>query len=399
MAQLIAIVLVRLSTVGGASGLTFSLVSVGRAIGRASAVTTFHHQRFYRLGVSMGKFTRPLPWYPGPKLHAFESQLQDQANEGRPKIRFLNRLGAGLHGEVHRVEVMGKIYALKLVMEFLKPIGTATNFYPQFKFHTWRNLVDFAYFDNNSHMTVKQIVSESDPFNCECRAFGRLKETNNEHVAVKCYGYVILSDEEERDLKTQSGVDWTRPRGQAKLGIRGIIKEYLPDTKAFERKMMPIMRQDMLSLHKLGICVFDLRAGNYMMGKIVDFSQAMVVPHRDLDLKNSPDRAKYHSNADFVAFDGVVEDWNTEHPDQEYRQFFTPTINRNLRNMKAVKSRLYKPTERYTIAAEYDWLKANKLRQQSKRSREDEDENEDHAVASTNTIQSSSTRRKRTRRR
>lgn len=252
-----------------------------------------------------------------------------------------------------------------------------SNLYRQFKFQTWRNLVYFAYFDHNPQMSVKQVVSESDPFNCECRAYGRLKETNMEHIAIKCYGYVILSEEEEKDLMKQSGVHWTRPHGQSRLGIRGIVKEYMPEKEPFGREMIPTMRQDMLDLQKLGIAVWDLRTDNYMMGKIVDFSQAMVVPHRDLDLTIDPAAAKYNSHTDFLAFDGVVEDWNDGHPGQEYRHFFTPST-RNLRNMKTLKSRLYKPTERrYAIAAEYDWQKAAKARQQTKRSRDEDEQNQE----------------------
>lgn len=70
----------------------------------------------------MGKFTRPLPWYQGPKLHAFNHPGKDRENDARPRIHFLNRLGSGLHSEVHRVEIGGKIYALKLVILLLPSI-------------------------------------------------------------------------------------------------------------------------------------------------------------------------------------------------------------------------------------------------------------------------------------
>lgn len=59
---------------------------------------------------------RPLPLYPGPKLKPFEFS---EINNG-PRIRFLGPIGSGLHSEVHKVEMNGAIYALKLVGDLKK---------------------------------------------------------------------------------------------------------------------------------------------------------------------------------------------------------------------------------------------------------------------------------------
>lgn len=50
----------------------------------------------------------PLPQIDGPKLEPF-------AFKGPQRIKFLEYLGEGLHSHVFKVEIMGDIYALKLV--------------------------------------------------------------------------------------------------------------------------------------------------------------------------------------------------------------------------------------------------------------------------------------------
>ncbi|KAL2126172.1 hypothetical protein VTI74DRAFT_1551 [Chaetomium olivicolor] len=39
-----------------------------------------------------------------------------------------------------------------------------------------------------------------DPFNCECRAYGRLKEEKREDLAVRALGYLLLRPQQEIDL-------------------------------------------------------------------------------------------------------------------------------------------------------------------------------------------------------
>ncbi|KAI2633687.1 hypothetical protein GGS26DRAFT_554321 [Hypomontagnella submonticulosa] len=43
---------------------------------------------------------------------------------------------------------------------------------------------------------LRPICETSDPFNCECRAFGRLQEANREERAIKRFSYLLLSEGE-----------------------------------------------------------------------------------------------------------------------------------------------------------------------------------------------------------
>lgn len=51
-----------------------------------------------------------------------------------------------------------------------------------------------------NYEAMQIIMDYFDPFSAECRAFGRLKETGHEDLAIGCHGYVLLDDEHERAL-------------------------------------------------------------------------------------------------------------------------------------------------------------------------------------------------------
>ncbi|MBE3043291.1 hypothetical protein IMZ48_12115 [Candidatus Bathyarchaeota archaeon] len=52
----------------------------------------------------------PLPLCDGPKLKPFDFH-------GPQKIKFLEYIGEGGHSHVYKIEIMGKLYALKLVCD------------------------------------------------------------------------------------------------------------------------------------------------------------------------------------------------------------------------------------------------------------------------------------------
>lgn len=201
-------------------------------------------------------------------------------------------------------------------------------------------------------------MAQSDPFHCECRAYGRLKETNSEHLAIKCYSYIILTDDEEFQLLKASSLDWARPIGQKSQGIRAVAKECLPYNADLEYQMLPRMRNDMLDMHKIGICIYNLSKDSYLQGKVADFSEAMVVPHRDLDLSRNCLAAKRNCERDFINMDAIVDEWNSRHPKDMYNVFFTPAPHQEGRNMQWLANRLFSGSSKHATAAEYDWKQA-----------------------------------------
>lgn len=59
----------------------------------------------------------------------------------------------------------------------------------------------------------KDYINYLDPFHCECRVYGRLKQEGREDLAVRAYGYVLLTQAQERQVTMALGeedVDWEK---------------------------------------------------------------------------------------------------------------------------------------------------------------------------------------------
>jgi len=134
-------------------------------------------------------------------------------------------------------------------------------------------------------VSIEDVINQNDPFHCECRADGRLKEAGREDLAARCYGYVLLDQSHEDELARLGFDNWDRRAATKGRPIRGIVKEYIADDGSgpFTYAMLPRMRRDIQDLNRLGIVVFDVRADNYRAGRLIDFSQAHTVPHMELD--------------------------------------------------------------------------------------------------------------------
>ncbi|KAK4157418.1 kinetochore Sim4 complex subunit FTA2-domain-containing protein [Chaetomidium leptoderma] len=115
-----------------------------------------------------------------------------------------------------------------------------------------------------------------DPFNCECRAYGRLKEEKREDLAVKASGYLLLTPQQETDVARR--VTGRRHEQHRELPVRAIVKE-LVARKAANPAQAPGMWADLQALHSLGIFVKDTHGGNYLGGKLVDFSRSWTMYH------------------------------------------------------------------------------------------------------------------------
>ncbi|KAL2146098.1 hypothetical protein VTI28DRAFT_5191 [Corynascus sepedonium] len=85
-------------------------------------------------------------------------------------------------------------------------------------------------------------VEYFDPFNCECRAYGRLNDAKREDLAVKAHGYLLLTPQQEADLERRvtgnphpvsdanagelTGHNfWNRYEQHRGLPVRAIVKE------------------------------------------------------------------------------------------------------------------------------------------------------------------------------
>ena len=166
--------------------------------------------------------------------------------------------------------------------------------------------------------TEDDIVNYLDPFNCECRAYGRLKQEQREDLAVPAYGYVLLTEQQDQQLNDAMGRDnnWYRDPCHAGQPVRAIVKELIEDDACnFQPTMISDMFADLETLRSLGILVRDIKADNYLEGTLVDFSCAWTMYHRFYDWL--PDffylRAR---KRELINFELLIDDWNID-PDNE----------------------------------------------------------------------------------
>lgn len=150
-------------------------------------------------------------------------------------------------------------------------------------------------------------VDYYDPFNCECRAYGRLAQEGRLDLAIPAHGYLLLTPQQEAEVTPMitNGLEykpddeeplgtldgekqwgrWEEHRGQP---IRAIVKEFVEDNNLEEafntgRISASTMWRDLEDLHALGILVRDIHFDNYIGGKLIDFSRAWTMYHPGLD--------------------------------------------------------------------------------------------------------------------
>ncbi|KAK4243471.1 kinetochore Sim4 complex subunit FTA2-domain-containing protein [Corynascus novoguineensis] len=192
----------------------------------------------------------------------------------RADIEFIRELGdptKDLDSHVWMVKINGATpyYALKMVFQFYLP--------PYLRSSTGR------YF-TQSLSSPLLYLEYLDPFHCECRAYGRLKQEGREDLAVtqraRGIEYPPVGPEDVLNGRNSWG-RWEIHRG---LPVRAIVKELVANDgdaaagKPFAPSRLRDLWKDLEDLHRLGILVRDINPGNYIGGKLIDFSQSWTVP-------------------------------------------------------------------------------------------------------------------------
>ena len=161
-------------------------------------------------------------------------------------------------------------------------------------------------------------IAHNDPFYAECRAYGCIEENNqNGKIAVRCYGFTAVSAQCEEELAAAifdiDTSEWDRPEQEydwpitARQPFRAIVKKLVRSKRRLSRVAQ--MREDLYTLHRMGIYVQDIREDNYIDGKLVDFSRSWTKPHSLLD-PNIRSRKTIQDEiaGDFVAFDRMLRE-------------------------------------------------------------------------------------------
>ena len=85
----------------------------------------------------------------------------------------------------------------------------------------------------------------------------------------------------------------------------------MTDHKPFSPAQLQGLWRDLEDLHDLGILVRDISIGNYMGGKLIDFSRSWAMPHPCFEYID-PYWLCEERQADPLALDGAILDWAVE---------------------------------------------------------------------------------------
>ncbi|MBE3041789.1 hypothetical protein IMZ48_04260, partial [Candidatus Bathyarchaeota archaeon] len=255
----------------------------------------------------------------------------------------------GLHSHVFKVKIQERIYALKLVSHRGesrqgKPREARINSsYQKFRFvdiEDWMHINNMTEVDQVER--TRALYNMSEPFNNECRAFGRLQESGYAELAVRCFGYLLLDDSHERaileqfsddDLTFDGSPEWygdcdIRARFPSRDGrpppVRGILKEFGQVNQPLTTRLVRRLLGDVIRLQQLGIVRIDVADRQIVSGRLSDFSTAVTTPHfmtnPELNPRLSPGEISateyqlfLYSIRDYYDFDDMVNDWSIEH--------------------------------------------------------------------------------------
>lgn len=93
--------------------------------------------------------------------------------------------------------------------------------------------------------------------------------------------------------------------------VHAIVKDLVTEQDPFGPDQVSDMWEDLQDLHRLGILVRDIKIGNYLGGKLVDFSRAWTVPHPILEHIHTR-FFEEERQRDPDALVGCIGDWGIE---------------------------------------------------------------------------------------
>ncbi|PVH98884.1 hypothetical protein DM02DRAFT_673089 [Periconia macrospinosa] len=250
-----------------------------------------------------------LPTIDGPKIGPFKSPgFQKFSDFNLETLLDAPSSSGGGEAYIFKASFNHQTYAIKIFKFFWLEEGL-------FRFS--RDMLDRI-------PSEKHLLENIDPFYAECRAYGRINEVHAElhrgkkskdlremdFLAAQCYGYHLITAEEERDLMTKfpDMNFWRNTEEHGTLPVRAIVKQYIPPP-SLDPKMRSVKRmlRDLKTLHNKGVYPIDIREDNYRHGMLIDFGSALTTPSVVLEVVPA-DTAALQRGLGLGAFDKMFAD-------------------------------------------------------------------------------------------
>lgn len=188
-------------------------------------------------------------------------------------------------------------------------------------------------------LTAEEELAYLHPFGCEARAYGRLREQRLEHVAARCYGYLLINQKHQKRLREKVYFDWEVTWGfepcHEGMPLKAIVKEFLdPEMEVGDdrslsgnrrrieiamknRKLGSNLVKNLKKLHRNGILLRDINIGNILNGLYIDFSKAWTCPHPAMTVKQMKNQETLRwydqGESDASELDKLIDIWNEFH--------------------------------------------------------------------------------------
>lgn len=228
--------------------------------------------------------------------------------------------------------------------------------------------------------------NHTEPFSCECRAFARLQESGHEELAIRCFGYILVNEEEKEmvdrfkvnfdsqlwgcfeEYKGRQRARFLGKRTGRQPPLRGIVKAFGQADPTLKLSVVKKLFRAIVRLHQLGIVGLDVADRQLVDGKMADLSQALTSPNfimtPELNPFLSSEEVAFLENetfrycrSDFARYEDAIWAWNDEHEDAKDR-LWIQAFSEHQYNLRKVPSRDDRP---YTFADPrlYDWKKSS----------------------------------------
>ena len=162
---------------------------------------------------------------------------------------------------------------------------------------------------------MHDVVSCMDPFFSECRAYGAILNERRQrnvkmNIALPCYGYIELKDEDERALKEKGfdirNYDQPTAGSEPKTTLKAIVKKLADPERGITTKRPNEILKGVKALNRIKVYNRDLRLDNFLNAQIVDFGSAWTEPHVIMEAADEEELEDFRKE-DLGLYDQMVE--------------------------------------------------------------------------------------------